>query len=256
MNILSYFFVTLFIWTPISFASEVGDSSINHDRPKTARPRRKTILATESPNSSVTISSKGAKRKQAPECFQAPETLKDTKNPEAEIEALFRGLNDDEVQARLVLAESLASGPKCMAGSEKNGIFQGVAWVVANRIRHPNAAYGQGRKALFKKFQFRSSFGSCDVAQRQALLCPSSIGQGWEASWNLATQAVNNTKKNANNPLQGIHHYYFGQHFDNSNTCAKWRGVKPDWAIPSAQRQADIAEIKPESNCLEFFEVK
>jgi hypothetical protein len=142
-----------------------------------------------------------------------------------------------------------------VGGTQRQGIYQGVAWVIANRMNNLNGTYGRGREALFRNQQFRSSFGGCDVAQRDAFLCPTSLGSNWADSWNLARTSVANTRRTNNNPLAGVHHYYFGQHFNTSTTCARWKGVRPSWAVGSARRNPDLSSLKAESDCLEFYEV-
>jgi hypothetical protein len=131
-----------------------------------------------------------------------------------------------------------------------------VAWVISNRFNSNLKKFGIGRDSVFKVGHFRSSFGTCDVAKRQILLCPSSLGGDWEKSWSSAKHAIKITENKKLNPLTGVYNYYFPQHFKTSKNCEKWNGVYPEWAKKKFQRQPDISSLKPESTCVEFYEVK
>lgn len=132
-----------------------------------------------------------------------------------------------------------------------------MAWVVSNRFKSNLKKFGVGRDSVFKKGHFRSSFGSCDVAQRKALLCPSSIGEDWNKSWQSAQDALKMTENEKLNPLKNVYNYFFGQHFDLSKDgCKKWKGVQPSWATKEAKRYPDVSGLKAESTCIEFYEVR
>lgn len=194
-----------------------------------------------------------------PRCFEAPSGLKGSSHPEALIRDLFAELSEEEIQARLVFAESLATQPECITGPQRTAIPQGIAWVLANRVRDEKKRYGTGvRDVVFRKAQFRSSFGGCDVATRAHLLCPSKAGDGWQDLWKSSVQAVQAAQANENNPMPQARHYFFGEHFKNSqDQCKKWHGVMPAWSKPpNKQLHPEIDGLEKDSRCAMFYDVK
>jgi hypothetical protein len=101
-----------------------------------------------------------------PECIEFSGDF--GKEPEQKLNQLTAHLSESEIAARLILAETIASG--CASPD----VVRGLANVVSNRVKANSNLYGQGvRGVVFKKYQFRSSTGGCDVARRDVFLCPS-----------------------------------------------------------------------------------
>lgn len=192
------------------------------------------------------------------ECFEETDAIKNSKFTEAEIEKLFASLSDQEIKVRLVFAEALATGSRCARSGDDSvlrGVTSGIAWVVQNRWNHSQSTFGKTREVIFKKQQFRSSFGGCDVAERKALLCPTSVSPHGEKVWSEAKNAVLTAEQNKNNPIPATHHYFFPQHFRNSKNCQRWNGVRPDWAQPTAKVNPQSLGLDAETQCIEFYKV-
>ena len=168
------------------------------------------------------------------------------KNPEVIIEERMKKLSDEEVKARLIFAETLAS--TCPS----KDVARGIAKVIQNRVQANNGkAFGVGRGVVFKRAQFRSSTGSCDVAQRKAFLCPTSSAH-YEKVWAYAIAAEREWRGSpTSGVLAGADKYFFNKHFDESKNCAKFKGVQPDWAKPS--REVDSPEVSVGKSCIQFY---
>lgn len=164
-----------------------------------------------------------------PRCLSEP-LLYPAGDPESVIAELVKDLSDDEIVARLVFAEALAS--RCLELGERTPekareLTESIAWVVWNRVRAKSAVFGTGaRGVVLKKAQFRSTFGRCDVAKRMEFLCPNE-----NELWDHSVRAMERAKAGAENPLPRVHHYFFTRHFDESKepACARWKGVMPGW---------------------------
>jgi hypothetical protein len=192
------------------------------------------------------------------EPFHYPE-----KNPEKLFATMVAGAADDEVAARLVYAESLAS--RCLelhpeADGLAENLADSIAAVVWNRIRAKDSAYGEGvRGVVFKGAQFRSTFGGCDVSTRREFLCPlasEAAGVARSGLWDVAVRAVEKAKAGGENPLPGVHHYFFPRHFDESKSCAKWKGVFPAWAKERTRIEPSFdhsRSVKVLSSCVSFY---
>lgn len=177
------------------------------------------------------------------DCFKA--SFVNDSNPEESIQKITSSLTDREIMIRLVFAETLASG------CPSQEVAQGIAWILRNRWTADNEARcGTGRGIAFKDYQFRSTMGSCDVAKREAFLCPTGEKQ-FSTFYKLAEEAWLATLGSKENPLSGAHQYFLPQHFDLSKTCARWKGVLPNWAKPNLLIQPK--SLKTSSKCITFY---
>lgn len=163
--------------------------------------------------------------------------------PEKQIKRMMSELSDEEVFVRLIMAETLASTCPSQA------VAQGIAWVIKNRVDARNASrFGLGREVAFKDYQFRSSTGSCDVAKRSVFMCPTSANN--QELYDMARAAYRETQ-NGTNPLSGAYQYFFFKHFDRSTDCARWRGITPDWA--TASREKNPSNLRFDRSCIKFY---
>lgn len=131
-----------------------------------------------------------------PVCLRA-DNIND-RDPETALREVMKNHSDEEVFARLVFAETLASTCPSRA------VAKGIAQVIRNRMEAKDPRFGMGREVIFKKAQFRSTTGSCDVAQRAAFLCPTG-NSNFERFWQLSVAAGRKSQDSANHPLKGVH---------------------------------------------------
>ncbi len=227
-----------FTWLIISFfaaLAHAGDGVVECSAHALAFEREEALFA----EVTAALSS-------APECISSASIGKG--DPESRLRALMKDLSDQEVFARLILAETLAS--TCPSAD----VSRGIAWSLRDRVEARNSkSFGLGREVVFKKQQFRSSTGSCDVAMREVFLCPSSAGASWKSRWKDATEAYAETqRRDAKSPFKSkAYHYFFPRHFDQSVNCAKWKGVTPAWASSARELKPKGLEIK--SSCVGFY---
>lgn len=199
-----------------------------------------------------------------PECIAEP-TFEKGQVPEEVVAPLVAAVDEDEVVARLVFAEALAS--KCVAlfPNEPNivsTLTESIASVVYNRVLADQpTAFGKGpRGVVLHKHQFRSTLGGCDVATRTEFLCPfpdgktsitkldSSAESNRKILWEASVRAVEVSKTGHDTPLPGANHYFFTRHFDNSKelSCARWKGVSPVWTKGKKP-------VKDIAGCAQFY---
>lgn len=170
--------------------------------------------------------------------------------PEKMAQEITKNLSEEEVAARLVFAEALASGCKI---EELKDVATGIAWVVKNRLKAQRTQFGKTYKEIvFKKYQFRSTLGGCDVAKRKEFLCPTTIGKDWEELWSNIQQTIASNEEQAN-PFPNTYNYFFDNHFKNSENCSRWHGKIPDWA--KANSQIEPKGISPSASCVRFFKI-
>jgi hypothetical protein len=93
MKILLLFFILLVKYNMIN-ANEVGSGLIE----KSIRPQARQ-------NNLKTSADTGNR----PKCFEETSELNASKNPEDVIKTMFKDLSDEEIQTRLILAETYAS---------------------------------------------------------------------------------------------------------------------------------------------------
>jgi hypothetical protein len=195
-----------------------------------------------------------ATKSEVPSCIGEP-FVYPKENPEAIFATMVARLPDDEVVARLVYAEALAS--RCLElhrgiDGIAEGLTESLAAVVWNRVRAGTPEFGEGaRGVVLKEAQFRSTFGACDVAKRREFLCPSG-----DPLWDASVRAVEKAKKGDENPLPGVQHYFFPRHFDESQTCANWKGKNPKWAKPVRRIVPNLVPSergKALSDCVSFY---
>lgn len=142
-------------------------------------------------------------------------------NEEAVVDGLTKQIPDDEMMARLVYAEALASN--CFPVDQS--VTDGIAWTVQNRVTEEKKT---PRQVVLGKGQYRSTMGSCDVAKRKQFLCPLAN----DLVWQKALASVAKARTGVGNPFPGARNYFFPKAFDDSKNCAKWKGVLPTWAKP------------------------
>lgn len=178
---------------------------------------------------------------------------------EKAVEKLTENLSDDELYSRLVFSESLAS--RCFTEKSADDALmsataRGIAWVVLNRVRANKMAFGLARGVVTAPKQFRSSFGTCDVAKRREFLCPVSqdANEAFRKKvWDAAVTAVQGAKDPRNNPVPGVYHYFFPRHYDGSKNCGKWAGKSPAWAVPANRANLPVDFPAALGACLEFY---
>lgn len=176
-------------------------------------------------NSLNTLSSKINSTLVSPKCFNENLIKPNKGTPENQLKEMMKSLSDEEIYTRLIMAETLASTCPDKATS------QSIAWVINNRIKAKNASrFGLNRDVVFKTYQFRSSTGDCDVAQRNIFMCPSLNTASWQKHWSMASESYKETLK-AKNPIgESSYQYFFFKHFEKSKNCSKWKDVVPAWA--------------------------
>lgn len=181
-----------------------------------------------------------------PKCFTKNDLSKDKALPEKKFKEMMKGLSDEEVFKRLILAETMASTCPSTATAEA------IAWVVKNRVDAKDAKrFGLGREVVFKDYQFRSSTGDCDVAMTKVFMCPTSIGTNqWEQMWKMAEVAYEKTKSASNPISKESYQYFFYKHFDKSVNCKKWKGVLPAWASSNREVKTSLSLDK---SCIKVF---
>ncbi len=192
----------------------------------------------------------------SPTCFEVNYQNKsewDSKNPENSAKNLMAKLSEDEIAMRLIFSEMLAT--KCItseiANGELTGIIGGISTVIKNRITSPK--FGKGvRGVVFKKYQFRSSFGGCNSSEREYFLCPQKHPL-FKKIWPLVKTSY---KQKRDPTLQSAYFYYFPQHFKNDGgVCAKYGTdeVYKKWA-KNKKRVLNTSEASPLKNsCLHLY---
>lgn len=221
--------VLILIFSNLSQADEIGRSEVSTPTSKSS-------------NIKVESSAEKPAAIESPHCFKKSSLRKGFN--ETDIKKIFEDLSEDEIHARLVLAESLSSGANCNFTTERQAVFEGVAWVTANRIRVDK--FGKGIDSLFARRQFGSMRDMVN-SNAEVLLCPTSLGDKWLEQWNLATNAVNKTKNLNNNPMPRVFHYIYGGLNRRNNNIT--------WVSPSKRREPDLRGLKPKSDCIEFYEL-
>lgn len=171
--------------------------------------------------------------------------------PEALVSPLLRDADDDELVARLVYAESLAS--RCLdlyAGEAglMDSLAEGIARTILNHVRRVESKGKGARSVVFGVRQYRSTFGTCDCAKRKEFLCPDASS----ALWRAAAQAVARVRAAPDAALKGAEHYFFPRHYDESVNCRRWKGVSPDWLDP--KREVRMPKAAPSlEKCSPFY---
>lgn len=199
----------------------------------------KTSKSIEALNSNI------QKNFKTPKCFSSEMIKKSKASPERQLAELMKGLSDEEIYTRLILAETMASTCPSKESAEA------IAWVIKNRVDAKNSKrFGLGRDVAFKEYQFRSSTGDCDVAQREAFMCPSSVDlEKWKMAQNAFFKTQNVSSKN---PIgQNTYQYFFYKHFDKSENCKKWKGVTPAWAKENTEIK--VTSLKLDRSCVRIF---
>ncbi len=174
----------------------------------------------------------------APQCLRLDKSP--GQDPEHQFNQITAALADEELALRLIFAESLAAScPKEFAV-----IAQWIASVIVNR-KEGKKNY---RQVVFQPLQFRSTFGSCDVAQRQAFLCPTSIKDDWQKKWKTVERAFQRAKLDQY-ISNGVKHYFLPSHFHRSHNCKRWRGKWPDWT----KTYNEVKETGVSRNCVRLY---
>lgn len=172
--------------------------------------------------------------------------------PEALIAPAVADLAGDEVVARLVYAEALASRCTELYPSEAGlaeTLTEGIARMILNRVRADRASFGKGEHGVVLKLkQFRSTFGSCDTAKRKEFLCPDPAHPLWTAS----LESVKRARAAPDAALKGVYHYFFPRHFDESVSCRRYKGISPDWLDPKREVRMPRAPASLEK-CAPFY---
>lgn len=185
--------------------------------------------------------------------FAEPRCLADRKGlagtPESVAAAILKDnkIDENEVFARLVFAETSASG--CASTTESDAVALGIAWVLRNRALEPKR-FGHGTRVVTAPKQFRSTLGTYDVARRDIFLCPGHGGADWRARWEKAVAAWAATADAAKNPVPAVFNYYLPRHFEGSKL--KDKVARPDWASPPNER-VTMPGLSTTSECLELW---
>lgn len=183
--------------------------------------------------------------KKSANCLQWNENF-NGKYPEDYLKNEMAHLSDDEVFIRLILAESTASG--CY--SEQ--LARAIAITIKNRVSADKESFGKGRNIAFKPYQYRSSTGGCDVAQRDLFLCPRRNEVSQKRL--IQVEKIYNEvfkKKEVSNNLAKSYNYFFPNHFNSSKNCAKWQGVLPAWAKSKKSIEENAIGVK--KSCAIFY---
>lgn len=175
------------------------------------------------------------------------------KRPEPEnlVSPFLKDAEDDELVARLVYAESLASRCLDLYSGEAglvDALTEGIARTILNHVRRVAPKGKDARSVVFGVRQYRSTFGTCDCAKRKEFLCPDAAS----ALWRAAVAAVARAKASPDVALKGAEHYFFPRHYDESVNCRRWKGVNPDWLDP--KREVRMPKAAPSlEKCSPFY---
>jgi hypothetical protein len=142
----------------------------------------------------------------------------------------YFGLSNEEIQRRVVYAETISAGQPCSSEFERISYF--TASVIQNRIqrRTREGVSDPVRAVLFKRDQFATTFNSYGRNNSWGggqghfadFLCPQN-----QAVWNMADNAVTRVQTLENNAFSAqTAHYYFPEHFTENLTYYP-RGTKP-----------------------------
>lgn len=199
-------------------------------------------------------------------CLESPE-IKGTDLPEKKIHELYRQkkISIDEMAKRLIFAETMAAGSKCLQNENMDALVKTVAQVILNRMHSTGALAAEfktpgdnttplSESVLFKPQQFRSSFGGYDVAQRKAMLCPLNAEftgvlnpnspKGSEELWVLVNKIYHQLKENPDPKLKNSYFYFFNSHFIGSSLEAKYGGKKPIEYTPTNTLTGDALGLR------------
>jgi hypothetical protein len=181
-----------------------------------------------------------------PKCVHEERAAAIAAAPEKTASSLLEknSLSGNEIFLRLIFSESLASN--CLGTDQEDAVIHGIAWVVRNRGADP--------KLVTAPKQFRSTFGTYDVAKRKEFFCPQSIGKDWERIWAKVEKAWAETAVATKNPMPQVRNYYLGEHFRDSKLKGKF--PPPAWASPEARVIPKLPGLRVESSCVLFYDVK
>lgn len=199
-------------------------------------------------------------------CLESPE-IKGADLPEKKIHELYiqKKIDVDEMAKRLIFAETMAAGSKCLQTENMDALVKTVAQVILNRMNSTGTLAAEfkipgdnktpvSESVLFKPQQFRSSFGGYDVAQRKAMLCPlnaefsgvinPSSPKGSEELWVLVNRIYHQLKENPDPKLKNSYFYFFNSHFTGSSLEAKYGGKKPIEYTPTNTLTGDALGLR------------
>lgn len=182
-------------------------------------------------------------------------------------------IEDSELLARLVFAESLSTGvhrdPICR-GLERE-ILEAITWGVFNRVhlaaKKPRfqKKYGDGLAGvIFKKGQFNPAISHRSRFSKY-FLCPSRWPD-WERLWGVAMAAVGKASQYPlKNPflltvwekkegLSLVTHFYYPKSSQKSATLPKWVDISDGSTTLVRDLYISGAHIKPE--CIYFFRLE
>lgn len=171
-----------------------------------------------------------------------------THDPKKKIEDEVAKLTEDEVMARLVLAETMAT--KCTPTKE---IMSGIATVISNRVKR-GGIYGKGvREVVFKPSQFNSSLSTAySRSQYKRFLCPVMNTQSqtekdlWEDAKIASRTARNPQSRNfLGSDLVTMTYYY--KHFLPKIVNP------PVWASPHSSKRVRLNNANAPEDCIGFF---
>jgi hypothetical protein len=183
-----------------------------------------------------------------PNITNEPKCYKKTDLKETTVKDLLKDLSDDEIMARLVLAESNSAlaYSECNPARQLEPVTEGMAWVIANRYNSKERySFPPGRNGFFAKNQFFSTINT-QGSGIDILLCPSSLGPNWNSSWNVARGAVLKTKNVKNNPLNNVNFFTYGTGMS-SKAMEKINGLR---------FRPDIKGLNhAKGRCVEFYDM-
>lgn len=164
-----------------------------------------------------------------------------THDPAKDVKAEVAALSEQEVMARLVYSEALATN--CQ-GVPTNGIMNGIATVIANRVKK-GGVYGKGiRGVVFQPSQFNSSLSTKYSRSRlKEFLCPMA-GRDWEQAKNSTARALDPKAPNFLGSDAVVMTYYY-KHFLPKVV------VPPSWADPKSPKRVKLPGLPDE--CIGFF---
>lgn len=162
-------------------------------------------------------------------------------DPAKDVKAEVAALSEQEVMARLVYAETLATN--CQ-GVPTNGIMNGIATVISNRIKK-GGVYGSGiRGVVFQPSQFNSSLSTkYSRSKLKEFLCPAP-GREWEQAKNATARALDPSAPNYLGSDKIVMTYYY-KHFLPKVV------VGPKWSNPESEKRVRRAGLP--DDCIGFF---
>ncbi len=199
-------------------------------------------------------------------CLDSPE-INGAELPEKKIHNLYleKKIGVDEMAKRLIFAETMAAGPKCIQNENIDALVKTIAQVILNRMNSTGSQAAEFKtpgdnttplpeSVLFKPQQFRSSFGGYDVAQRKAMLCPinselsgvlnPNSPKSSEELWVLINKTYNQLKEKPEAKLKSTYFYFFNSHFIGSSLEAKYGGKKPPEYTPANTLTGDFLGLR------------